>query len=85
MENEGPKLDNPLLDQIASHLKLPTISMTSPDLDFLLSKKVDREMDLVGVFKQANESADPSLFQGLGALVQGLLDPKLIRTRFGVA
>jgi hypothetical protein len=49
--DEGSKPDHPLFDQVQSYLKIPTISATSANLNFLLGKKVDREMDLVGVFK----------------------------------
>jgi hypothetical protein len=49
--DEGPKPDRALFDQVQTYLKIPTISATSANLNFLLGKKVDREMDLVGVFK----------------------------------
>lgn len=49
--NEGPKADHALFDQVQSYLKIPAISTTSTNLDFLLGKEVDREMDLVGLFK----------------------------------
>jgi hypothetical protein len=49
--DERPKPDRTLFDQAQSYLEIPTISTTSADLDFLLGKEVDREMDLMGLFK----------------------------------